>query len=330
MKNLLLAILSSVLAIIAVGSAQAQITGSEKPTRLDDLPRYLESVLPPEAKGRVNVVSGFVETYFNMPDSTNIKQRAQKTARDFVLAVYNTELPIRGVKIEVMQPNRMPGLTLALGANITAKYRQEINDKLRAEPVNFITWMKTVSSRHVDGLGADQIYLSGIWADVVPNNVNLVAEQNPTVNQSSVPSQTTSSKSPADTETNRNVQDAFRSLNKIAESLNVGINYLQYEALIAEARSRVSDAARTLPDGELRNELGRTLVDYVFAGEVWMSSTNEYILAVSDVGKMLTEKYSPALEAEGSNQVIRREVAFRAIVNSARRRINAVASLLSK
>ncbi|MBA3716445.1 MAG: hypothetical protein H0W76_29000, partial [Pyrinomonadaceae bacterium] len=121
MKNLLLAILSSVLAIIAAGSAQAQITGSEKPTRLDDLPRYLESVLPPEAKGRVNVVSGFVETYFNMPDSTNIKQRAQKTARDFVLAVYNTELPIRGVKIEIMQPNRMPGLTLALGANITAK-----------------------------------------------------------------------------------------------------------------------------------------------------------------------------------------------------------------
>ena len=138
----------------------------QKPIRFDDLPKYLESLLPPEAKGRVNLTGGYVECYFTIGESADTENRALKFARDFIVAAYDSSLPIKGAKIVIMQSAGKAGISISLGSNVAAEYRQEIASASSLNPRIFVQWMKTVSSRNGERLGVDQVHVEGLWAEL--------------------------------------------------------------------------------------------------------------------------------------------------------------------
>jgi hypothetical protein len=65
------------------------------------------------------------------------------------------------------------------------------------------------------------------------------------------------------------VEQALRALRKIAGAIEVGVNHLQYSALVIDAKSAVDEALASLPDGELKEELKAAMEAYTDAGTVW-------------------------------------------------------------
>ena len=82
------------------------------------------------------------------------------------MAAYDSNLPIKGAKIEIMQSGGRVGISISLGSNLAAEYREEIASASSLNPGIFVQWMKTVSSIRGARLGVDQAHIGGLWAEV--------------------------------------------------------------------------------------------------------------------------------------------------------------------
>lgn len=49
----------------------------------------------------------------------------------------------------------------------------------------------------------------------------------------------------------------------------VGVNYQTYGQLLIEAKAKVNEAVKSLPDGELKTEMSRAMDSYADAATVW-------------------------------------------------------------
>src|SRR3954470_23947495 len=61
------------------------------------------------------------------------------------------------------------------------------------------------------------------------------------------------------------VDDAMKSLRKLAAATQVGVNYQQYGMLVIEAQAQVNDALAVLPEAELKTEMNAAMEGYADA-----------------------------------------------------------------
>jgi hypothetical protein len=104
------------------------------------------------------------------------------------------------------------------------------------------------------------------------------------------------------------VEQALRGLRKLAGAVEVGVNHLQYSALVIDAKAPVDEALASLPDGELKEQLKAAMDAYTDAGTVWnhiveARGTRQVVLASRDRGRQepmwsIHEKYSVPAEPD--------------------------------
>jgi hypothetical protein len=89
------------------------------------------------------------------------------------------------------------------------------------------------------------------------------------------------------------LQEALTALRKIQAATQVGVAYHDYGQLLIEAKVRVNDAVRTLPEGPARDELQAATEAYVDAGRVYSLKLEQqpWLTADEEPGKTLIPKY---------------------------------------
>lgn len=137
----------------------------QKPETLSELPAYLESFLPPEARGAVRVSVNAVSVSFTSTNAISSREEAHRYARDFVFAAYNSGLPVESAHINIAQPDGNTGLTVALGANVAAAAGESFWSDSMITPTRFINWMKERHRTHGDAEGANAARIGGVWAE---------------------------------------------------------------------------------------------------------------------------------------------------------------------
>jgi len=91
--------------------------------------------------------------------------------------------------------------------------------------------------------------------------------------------------------------DAIAALRKIQAGTQVGINYQEYGKLLIEAKAKVNDATRSLPEGELKTQITGAMDSYADAATVWgVKIKDRDLYADSEPGKTLIAKYGLAVE----------------------------------
>jgi hypothetical protein len=89
------------------------------------------------------------------------------------------------------------------------------------------------------------------------------------------------------------VDDAMKSLRKLAAATQVGVNYQQYGTLVIEAQAQVNDALAVLPEAELKTEMNAAMEGYADAGRVWsVKIDSRRLYSNSEPGQTLIPKYS--------------------------------------
>jgi len=63
--------------------------------------------------------------------------------------------------------------------------------------------------------------------------------------------------------------DAIKALGRVEAAVQVGVNFQQYSQLVIDAKAVVNEAERTLPAGEMRNNLTEATDAYKDAATVW-------------------------------------------------------------
>ncbi len=65
--------------------------------------------------------------------------------------------------------------------------------------------------------------------------------------------------------------EAVAALQKLQAATQVGVNYQTYGQLLIEAKAKVNEAVKSLPDGELKTEMSGAMDSYADAATVWAS-----------------------------------------------------------
>lgn len=87
--------------------------------------------------------------------------------------------------------------------------------------------------------------------------------------------------------------EALASLRKLQAATQVGVNYQQYNGLLIDAKDKTNSADRVLPEGELKQALGRTMEAYADAGDAWSEKIkSQSLTSESERGRTLISKYS--------------------------------------
>jgi hypothetical protein len=104
------------------------------------------------------------------------------------------------------------------------------------------------------------------------------------------------------------VNESLQSLKKIQAATNVGVNYPTYGQLLIDAKAKTDEVKRTLPDGELKNELIAAMDSYEAAKVHWtkarqqesmMSDTEPYNLKSREaIDKFFDERVETKSVAE--------------------------------
>ncbi|SRR5579885_1948835 len=93
-------------------------------------------------------------------------------------------------------------------------------------------------------------------------------------------------------------KDALKSLRKVQAATQVGVNTQQYPQLLVDAKANVNAASALLPDGDLRNQLQKTMDAYVDVAGLWRhkiespSYLSDTISASEEPWKTMIMKYS--------------------------------------
>ena len=62
--------------------------------------------------------------------------------------------------------------------------------------------------------------------------------------------------------------EAVAALQKLQAATQVGVNYQTYGQLLIEAKAKVNEAVKSLPDGELKTEMSEAMDSYADAATV--------------------------------------------------------------
>lgn len=91
----------------------------------------------------------------------------------------------------------------------------------------------------------------------------------------------------------QSVSEAIQALQKINAATQVGVNYQQYGALLIEAKAKVNEAERHLPDGDaLKERLEVVMRNYADAARVWgVSISPGFLKADSELGVYIMVTY---------------------------------------
>jgi len=137
----------------------------EKPRTFSELPVYLESFLPPEARGKVSVKDNIASVNFALANALSPRDVARGYARDFIFAAYGSGLPVENAQIIIRQPDGRAELTVTLGANVAATVRESIWSDPAVTSMVFINWMKDAHRSHSHAESADGARIGGVWAE---------------------------------------------------------------------------------------------------------------------------------------------------------------------
>lgn len=144
---------------------------AKMPKTLAALPPYLETFLPPEAKGCViissptpsehDIICAFDMTEHPIGQATI----AREYARDFICAAYATGLPINSVAIAINQPNKTIGLDVAVGAAVAKTQPTSTWTDHDIGPTNFIHWVESGPQVDDEFHPERDLNVSGPWAN---------------------------------------------------------------------------------------------------------------------------------------------------------------------
>ncbi len=137
----------------------------EKPRTFSELPAYLESFLPSEAKGKVRVKDNGVIVNFTLENALSPRDEARIYARDFIFAAYRSGLPVEIAQIIIRQPDGRAELTVTLGANVVATLGKSVSSDSAITSTAFVNWMKDAHRSHSAAEGADSARIGGVWAE---------------------------------------------------------------------------------------------------------------------------------------------------------------------
>lgn len=92
--------------------------------------------------------------------------------------------------------------------------------------------------------------------------------------------------------------EAVAALQKLQAATQVGVNYQTYGQLLIEAKAKVNDAMKSLPEGELKTEMSGAMDSYADASTVWGIKIDRHNLYGdnSEPDKTLIAKYSIPVE----------------------------------
>jgi hypothetical protein len=94
--------------------------------------------------------------------------------------------------------------------------------------------------------------------------------------------------------------DAVKALRKLEASTQVHPSYMQYNALVIDAKAEVNEVARVLPDGELKRHLNGAIEAYADAAKAWsaMGETlhGSYLSNRDEPGTGLSKRYEIDLD----------------------------------
>lgn len=93
--------------------------------------------------------------------------------------------------------------------------------------------------------------------------------------------------------------DAVAALRKIQAGTQVGINYQEYGRLLVEAKAKVNDAMRSLPEGDLKVQITGAMTSYADASTVWAIKIDQHLFyGDSEQNKTLIARYAIPLKPE--------------------------------
>ena len=88
-------------------------------------------------------------------------------------------------------------------------------------------------------------------------------------------------------------RNALTTLKRVQAATQVGVTHQQYGQLVIDAKEQVNEAARVLPDGELRRELSGAMDAYADAGQVWgIKVSTRSLDPHTEPGTTLMRKYN--------------------------------------
>lgn len=94
-------------------------------------------------------------------------------------------------------------------------------------------------------------------------------------------------------------RDAARALVRLASATSVELNYRDYAAKLTEVKGIVDEALRKLPDGQIRQNISRSISFYMDALSYWRDglAKEEKILIFSDtIFQSLVRQFGPEIE----------------------------------
>lgn len=87
-------------------------------------------------------------------------------------------------------------------------------------------------------------------------------------------------------------QDAMKALRKLDAATQVGVNFVNYQPLVIDARAKVDEAVSLLPIEQLKSELRSAIDAYADAASAWNDAlTSEHLIISQPPGDSLARKY---------------------------------------
>ncbi|QGG47222.1 hypothetical protein [Heliorestis convoluta] len=131
------------------------ITPLEIPQEINELTPYLESHLPPEAQGNVNIgtkANGMYGTVAVVPlqKEKGNQEQIRQYARDFIFATYRTDFPIDVAAITVLHANGEQALTVIVGKNTEHFLDEEVWKENTMTTDDFFQWLTESRTSHDD------------------------------------------------------------------------------------------------------------------------------------------------------------------------------------
>jgi hypothetical protein len=129
-------------------------------------------------------------------------------------------------------------------------------------------------------------------------------------------------------------QDAMKALRKLDAATQVGVNFVNYQPLVIDARAKVDEAVSVLPIEQLKSELRSAIDAYADAASAWNDAlTSEHLIISQPPGDSLARKYGlngAPLYGGSDIIIVPRAVALTTMWRAGRAHIDRVSSLLNQ
>jgi hypothetical protein len=126
------------------------------------------------------------------------------------------------------------------------------------------------------------------------------------------------------------IDNALKSLRKMASAIDVGLNFQEYGKRILDLKFEVEEEIAKLPDSELKQEIKLCLQAYIDAATAWNETLRyDFLLTKYEPGKTLQQKYAiPPMDK--SNETIDKNTTIQVIWKTARKHLDRSTELQNK